>query len=63
MYLVSILLPGISSLVTGLFGRKLGASGAGVVSVVLMFTCLTFCLTINYEVILCQSPTHLFLVP
>lgn len=63
MYLVSILLPGISSLVTGLFGRKIGASGAGVVSVVLMFTCLGFCLIINYEVILCQSPTHLFLVP
>lgn len=63
MYLISILLPGLSSLSTGLFGRKIGTSGAAMVSTILIFTCLIFSLMINYEVVLCQSPMHLFLVP
>ena len=62
MYLISVFLPGLSSLTTGLFGRKIGTSGASVVSTTLMFTCLFFCLILCYEVLLCQSPAHLFVI-
>jgi len=63
MYLVSIILPGLSSLTSGLFARKIGTTGAAITSTILMFSCLFLCLIINYEVILCQSPTHLYVIP
>lgn len=63
MYLLSILLPGFSSLTTGLFGRKIGISGANTVSVVLIFTTLGLSLILCYEVLLCQSPVHVYIIP
>lgn len=61
MYIVSLLLPILSSIVTGFWGRKLGASGARVVSCFFIFTCLFVCLISAYEVILCQSSVHVVL--
>lgn len=59
MYILSVFLPLLSSLTTGLFGRKIGHSGACVTSTILIFTSMFVSLILCYEVLFCQSPVHL----
>ena len=59
MYLIIIFLPLIGSSLAGLFGRKLGPKGAGIITVtclVITFFCSFFCF---YEVALIGSPVYL----
>ena len=59
MYLIIIFLPLIGSSLAGLFGRKLGPKGAGIITVtclIITFFCSFFCF---YEVALIGSPVYL----
>ena len=55
MYLIIIFLPLIGSSLAGLFGRKLGPKGAGIITV----TCLIITFFCFYEVALIGSPVYL----
>ena len=62
MYLTILILPLIGSILAGLFGRKIGVTGAHI------FT--TFCLLLSsilasiafFEVILSESPVSIYLI-
>jgi NADH-ubiquinone oxidoreductase chain 5 len=63
MYLTLVFLPLLGSISAGLFGRKIGARGACLLTVsCLFFTCfLSFCAF--YEVALSNSPVYIKLMP
>ena len=56
MYLTIVFLPLLSSIVSGLFGHKLGKKGASIFSVFCLFLTLFLCLIALYEVGFCGSP-------
>lgn len=58
MYITSIFIPLISSLCTGLLGRKIGVTGAKVVSVLYMFISMIMMMVICYEVVFSQSTVY-----
>lgn len=61
MYLLIIILPFISSLFCGLFGRKLGYEGVKIFSVTcLFFTCL-LCIWSFLEVVILDSNLHIYI--
>ena len=62
MYLIIVFLPLISSIVSGLFGRKIGPKGASIITVTFL-TVTFFCsLLAFYEVSLLGSPVYIKLV-
>lgn len=61
MYLISVFLPGLSSLSLGLFGRKIGQQGAQIICTLLMFTSMFICVAIAYEVLLTSSSCYVYL--
>ena len=59
MYLLVIFIPLLSALISGLFGRKIGEKGAGLITTIsIMITCV-LSYTILYEVGLNGSPTYI----
>lgn len=61
MYLTSIFIPIVSSLCTGILGRKVGVSGSNVISVLFIFISMVIIILICYEVVFCQSTVHVVL--
>jgi NADH:ubiquinone oxidoreductase subunit 5 (subunit L)/multisubunit Na+/H+ antiporter MnhA subunit len=61
MYLLVLILPLISSITAGLFGRYLGYQGAGRITSSLIVITFLISSFIFYEVGLNQSPTYLHL--
>jgi len=58
MYLTIVFLPLLSSIISGLFGHKLGKKGASIFSVFCLFLTLFLCLIAFYEVGFCGSPCN-----
>lgn len=60
MYLTILILPLIGSVISGLFGKKIGVTGSHIVTI----TCLTLSSFLAslafYEVIICDSPVTVF---
>ena len=59
MYLIIIFLPLVSSMLSGLFGRKIGPKGASIITVICLiitFFCSFFAF---YEVALIGSPVYI----
>lgn len=63
MYLCIVGLPLIGALTAGLFGRKLGGKGAGIISTSCVAMSLFFALVSVYEVGLSGSPCYVTLAP
>lgn len=59
MYLTLLLLPGLSTIITGLFGRKLGTSGSHLVSLFLITLASVLTLVAFYEVVICGSSVYM----
>lgn len=59
MYLTLIFLPMLGSIVAGMFGRKVGVTGAQFITVTSIITCAVLSLTAFYEVGLCNSPVSI----
>ena len=59
MYIWIILLPLLGAISSGLFGRKIGEKGAGLISIFLMILTTTLAWTIFYEVGINNSPTYI----
>ena len=59
MYILVLFLPVLSAIISGLFGRKIGTKGAGI----LTSTCISICVIISccifYETVLNFSPTYI----
>ena len=59
MYILVLFLPVLSAIISGLFGRKIGTKGAGI----LTSTCISICVIISccifYETVLNSSPTYI----
>lgn len=58
MYLTLLILPGISSIVTGLLGRKLGVQGVHTISLIIISSTSILTLIAFYEVVLTGSPVY-----
>jgi NADH-ubiquinone oxidoreductase chain 5 len=59
MYLLILFLPLIGSFSAGFFGRKLGSSGAQVVTILCLAGASLLALLAFYEVALCASPVSI----
>jgi NADH-ubiquinone oxidoreductase chain 5 len=58
MYLTIIFLPFIGSTISGIFGRKIGANGAKIITVFCIFLTTILTYIIFYEVSVCRSPVN-----
>ena len=58
MYLLIIILPLLSSIASGLLGRKIGVTGSHIISCVCLGISSTLIATAFYEVCLCNSPVY-----
>lgn len=61
MYLSILALPLLGSITSGLFGRKLGVTGAQIIACVCMLTSSLLSMVAFYEVALCGSPVSIHL--
>lgn len=61
MYLSILALPLLGSISSGLFGRKLGVTGAQIITCVCMLTSSFLSMVAFYEVALCGSPVSVYL--
>ena len=61
MYLTILALPMISSIVRGLFGRKIGTTGAHIITTSCLVLSATLALVAFYEVGLTGSPVSIYL--
>lgn len=59
MYYLIITLPLLSAISAGLFGRKIGEKGAGIITTSLIIITSILSLTALYEVAFLGSPTYL----
>lgn len=59
MYILVLFMPLLSAIISGLFGRKIGTKGAGI----LTSTCISICVIVSccifYETVLNSSPTYI----
>lgn len=59
MYILVLFMPLLSAIISGLFGRKIGTKGAGI----LTSTCISISLIVScyifYETVLNSSPTYI----
>ena len=59
MYILVLFMPVLSAIISGLFGRKIGTKGAGI----LTSTCISICVIVSccifYETVLNSSPTYI----
>lgn len=59
MYILVLFMPLLSAIISGLFGRKIGTRGAGI----LTSTCISICVIVSccifYETVLNSSPTYI----
>jgi NADH:ubiquinone oxidoreductase subunit 5 (subunit L)/multisubunit Na+/H+ antiporter MnhA subunit len=63
MYISIILIPFVSSILCGLFGRFIGTRGTQLLSTTLIFTSVILSFIIFYEVGLSTSPVYIKLTP
>ena len=61
MYILILIIPLLSSITAGLFGRKIGEKGAGILTSISIFTSFIISTLILYEVAFNASPTYLHL--
>ena len=61
MYLTILILPLIGSLISGLFGKKIGVTGAHVVTISCLLISSLLTIVAFYEVILSDSPVYIHL--
>lgn len=61
MYLSILALPLLGSISSGLFGRKLGVTGAQIITCVCMLASSLLSMVAFYEVALCGSPVSIYL--
>nr|QBM10202.1 NADH dehydrogenase subunit 5 [Amplexidiscus fenestrafer] len=58
MYLLVLFTPLVGAMVSGLFGRKIGEKGAGILTSSCLIISLSWCVLIFYETTLSSSTTH-----
>ena len=63
MYLCIVVLPLLSSIVAGLFGRFVGPTGASLITTSCLYLALFFSCVCFYEVGLCGAPCHISAAP
>lgn len=56
MFLPMLMLPLITSLAVGLFGRKIGVTGTNFIVIITLLISVLLSFTISYEVIFTNSP-------
>lgn len=61
MYLTILVLPLIGSIISGLFGKKIGVTGAHIVTITCLFLSSLLSSIAFYEVIYCDSPVYIHL--
>ena len=59
MYILVLFLPLLSAIISGLFGRKIGTKGAGILTSTCISTCVIVSCCIFYETVLNSSPTYI----
>jgi NADH-ubiquinone oxidoreductase chain 5 len=59
MYLLILFLPLLGSITAGLFGRKLGSSGAQFTSIACLGSAAVLALISFYEIAICDSPVSI----
>lgn len=60
MYLTIIILPLIGSIISGLFGKKIGVTGSYIVTITCLLLSSILATIAFYEVIICDSPVSIF---
>lgn len=61
MYLSILALPLLGAMTSGLLGRKLGVTGAQLITCICMISAATLSVVAFYEVALCGSPVSIHL--
>ena len=61
MYLTILLLPLIGSILSGLFGKKIGVTGSHIVTISCLLLSSILASIAFYEVIFCESPVYVFI--
>lgn len=61
MYLSILALPLLGAMAAGLLGRKLGVTGAHIITCLCMSTAALLSIVAFYEVALCGSPVSIYL--
>jgi NADH-ubiquinone oxidoreductase chain 5 len=59
MYLTILFLPLLGSILSGLFGKKIGVTGSHIVTISCLFLSSVLSSVAFYEVILCESPVYI----
>jgi len=59
MYLTILFLPLLGSILSGLFGKKIGVTGSHIVTISCLFISSVLSSVAFYEVILCESPVYI----
>jgi NADH-ubiquinone oxidoreductase chain 5 len=61
MYLTILILPLIGSIISGLFGKKIGVTGAHIVTITCLLISSILSSVAFYEVIFSDSPVYIFI--
>lgn len=59
MYILVLFMPLLSAIISGLFGRKIGTKGAGILTSTCISVCVIVSCCIFYETVLNSSPTYI----
>ena len=59
MYLTILFLPLIGSLLSGLFGKKIGVTGSHILTITCLLISSVFATVAFYEVVICDSPVSI----
>jgi NADH-ubiquinone oxidoreductase chain 5 len=63
MYINIIILPFLAALISGFFGRALGVKGVHIINISCILLTTILSMIAFYEVILCNSPVSIELLP
>jgi len=61
MYLTILILPLLGSIISGLFGKKIGVTGSHIVTISCLILSSILSSVAFYEVILCESPVYIYI--
>ena len=61
MYLTILILPLLGSLISGLFGKKIGVTGSHIVTISCLLLSCIFSTIAFFEVVVNQSPVYIYL--
>ena len=63
MYLTILILPLLGSIISGLLGRKIGVTGAHIITISCLILSSIFASIAFYEVIIAESPVEINIAP